>query len=134
MARARTAKHPKTEEAAETEAAGIELKKITKAQAVRDALADGLDGLDEIVDFAKTRYGLEVTKQAASIYKSKEKMKAAASSKRGRKPKAAVEGYLAPPKIEAKGDGDLIEALEAMKPLVASLGAEKVKRLVDLLG
>ena len=32
------------------------------------------------------------------------------------------------------GDGDLLEALEAMKPLVASMGAEKVKRLVDLLG
>jgi hypothetical protein len=50
------------------------------------------------------------------------------------RPQPAGEGYLAPPKIEAKGDVDLIEALEAMKPLVASLGAEKVKRLVDLLG
>jgi hypothetical protein len=45
-----------------------------------------------------------------------------------------LEGYLAPPKIDAKGDGDLIEALEAMKPLVASLGKAQVHRLVDLLG
>jgi hypothetical protein len=133
MARARTAKHPKTEEAAETEAAGQPLKKITKAQAVRDALEDGLDGLDDIVNFAQTRYGLEITKQQASIYKSKEKMKAV-SSKPGRKPKAAVEGYLAPPKSEAKGDGDLIDALEALKPLIAQYGVDKVKRLVEVLG
>jgi hypothetical protein len=134
MARVRTAKHPKNEEAAETETAGVEPRKVTKAQAVRDALADGLDGLDEIVKFAKSRYGLEVTKQQASIYKSKEKMKSAASLKRGRKPKPAVEGYIAPPKSTPKDDADLLDAMEAMKPLVASLGAEKVKRIVDLLG
>ena len=46
----------------------------------------------------------------------------------------AVEGYLAPSKIDAIGDGDLLDALEKMKPLVASLGPDKVKRIVDLLG
>jgi hypothetical protein len=29
---------------------------------------------------------------------------------------------------------DLLAALEAMKPLVVALGAEKVKRVADLLG
>lgn len=28
----------------------------------------------------------------------------------------------------------LLVAMEAMKPLVANMGAEKVKRIVDLLG
>jgi hypothetical protein len=52
----------------------------------------------------------------------------------GRKPKAAVEGYLAPPpKVVPTGEGDLLDAMEAMKPLIASLGPEKVKRIVDLL-
>jgi hypothetical protein len=37
-------------------------------------------------------------------------------------------------KAAPNGEPDLIEAMEARKPLVASLGAERVKRLVDLLG
>lgn len=32
------------------------------------------------------------------------------------------------------GETGVIEALEATKPLVASMGADKVKRIVDLLG
>ena len=50
------------------------------------------------------------------------------------KPKAAVEGYLAPPlKPSADGEAALLAAMEAMKPLVAALGADKVKRIADLL-
>ena len=59
---------------------------------------------------------------------------AAPKGRPGRKPEAAVEGYLAPPKVVPTGEGDLLEALEAMKPLVARLGVEKVKRIVDLPG
>ena len=38
-----------------------------------------------------------------------------------------------PPKVVPTSEGDLLEALEAMKPLVASLGADNVKKIVDLL-
>jgi hypothetical protein len=31
------------------------------------------------------------------------------------------------------GEGDLLDAMAAMKPLIASLGPEKVKKIVDLL-
>jgi hypothetical protein len=42
---------------------------------------------------------------------------------------------LPPPKQPANGSKpDLIESLEALKPLVASLGVERVKRLAELLG
>ena len=57
----------------------------------------------------------------------------------GRKEKAAAQvaepGQAAPqPKPRAAGgETDLLTAMEAMKPLVASLGADKVKRIVDLL-
>jgi hypothetical protein len=79
-----------------------------------------------------------------SSYKAQQKARDAKSSdapkgKPGRKPKAApsqaVEGYLAPPpkSVPAGGD-DLIESLETLKPLIAQYGADKVKRLVDLLG
>jgi hypothetical protein len=45
-----------------------------------------------------------------------------------------VDGYLAPPKIVPTGDGDLLDALKAMKPRIAQYGSEKVKEMVDLLG
>jgi hypothetical protein len=59
-------------------------------------------------------------------------------ARRCRKPKAApgqgVEGYLTPPPKPAQAAvSDLLDAMEAMKPLVASLGKEQVKR-IDLLG
>jgi hypothetical protein len=136
MARKRTAKHPEAE-AAPTGGVldGNGFVSITKTQAVRNVLTDELKKIDDIVEFAKSRHGLDVSKQQASIYKSKEKQKGLiTSAKPGRLPKAAIEDYVAPPKVEAKGDDDLLDAMEAIKPLVASLGAEKVNRIVDPLG
>ncbi len=80
-----------------------------------------------------------MTPQHFSAVKATEKKKAGApKAKRGRKPKAAsqaVEDYLAPPPtIVPTGEGDLLDALAAMKPLIAQYGAEKVKKMVDLLG
>ena len=86
-----------------------------------------------------------MTRQTFSSYKSELEGKggqeeaAAPKGKPGRKPKAApsqaVEGYLAPPPKPqaAGGETDLLAAMEAMKPLVAALGADKVKRIADLL-
>lgn len=105
---------------------------ISKAEAVRQALSAGMDRPADGVEFIKAHYGIEIENQTFSTYKAQQKARAA--KKEVAKPKAAVEGYLAPPKIEAAGDGDLLGAMEAMKPLVASLGADKVKRIVDLLG
>ena len=55
--------------------------------------------------------------------------------RRGRKPKA-VEGVLSAPKRarSSNDEADLIAAMEALKPLVASLGVDRVKRLTELLG
>jgi hypothetical protein len=70
----------------------------------------------------------------------KKESSSAPKGKPGRTPRAApsqaVEGYLAPPPKPrgSGGEPDILEAMEAMKPLVASLGADKVKRIVDLLG
>lgn len=111
---------------------------VTKTEAVRQALAEGLDSPGDIAAFAKAKYGLEIPKPQVSAYKAQAKKKAADGSsngKPGRKPKASVEDYLAPPpKLAPTGDGDLLDALEAMKPLVANLGKERVHRLVELLG
>ncbi|MEO6808557.1 MAG: hypothetical protein ABI353_05535, partial [Isosphaeraceae bacterium] len=74
-------------------------------------------------------------------YKSQEKTRRAKTGmkgKPGRKPKAgigqAAEGDSASSPKSAKGEANLLAAMEAMKPLVSNLGAERVKRIVDLLG
>lgn len=99
-------------------------------------LAEGIDNPSVASSEIKSRFGIDVTPQHFSATKSQMKSKAGKQKgKPGRKPKAAVEGYLAPPpKPQAAGETDLLAAMEAMKPLVAALGADKVKRIADLLG
>lgn len=116
-------------------------KAMSKAEAIRRVMADGIDNPSLGSQEIKKRFGIDVTPQHFSA--SKAQMKSREPSKKGkpgRKPKAApsqsVEGYLAPPpKQPTAGDApDLIEAMEAMKPLIASLGKDQVHRIVDLLG
>ncbi|WP_165071319.1 hypothetical protein [Paludisphaera rhizosphaerae] len=131
MSRRKSKPAPESELVESEEASSI--KPISGAQAVRNALAKGLTDIDDIDGFVRTQYGKEIPRQQISAYKSQANKKAGeAPVRRGRRPKAAVEGYLAPPPA-AKGDGDLIDALRALKPLVAKVGADKVKELADLL-
>lgn len=124
-------------------------KGMTKTEAIRRALAAGHEGPQEGTSYIRREFGIEIAPQHFSATKSQIKKKQGGEkaagkrgepARRGRKPQEApsqgVEGYLAPPpKQPTAGDApDLLEAMEAMKPLVASLGAEKVKRIVDLLG
>lgn len=106
---------------------------ISNAQAVRNAMAEGLDDIDSIDAYLRDNYGKDVPRQQISAYKSQTRRKAGeATTRRGRPPRAAVEGYLAPP-TRSKNDGDLIETLQALKPLVAKVGVENVKKLAELL-
>jgi hypothetical protein len=125
---------------AEAEPAPLELKpSVSKAEAVRRALAAGSESPEEGVAYLLDNFGIVMDRQTFSSNKSQEKNRQAkkaevsAKSKPGRKPKAAVEGYLAPPP-KHRGNGDVLETLEALKPLIASHGADKLHRLVDLLG
>jgi hypothetical protein len=145
MGRPRTAKHPKPEPAAPPEDspqdhAGPETggKAVSKSAAAREAIAQGIESPEDAVAFIKKRFGIDMSKPHFSAVKSSLKKREAGGvapkGRPGRKPKAAVEGYLAPPKVVPTGEGDLLDALEVMKPLIASLGVEKVKRIVELLG
>ncbi len=111
---------------------------MTKADVCRALLAEGITENEDAVAAAKSRFGIEIKPTDFSLYKSKEKAKQGApKGKPGRRPRQVAEtGQVVsqPKQAPAGGDVGLIEALEAMKPLVAQLGAEKVKRLVDLLG
>jgi hypothetical protein len=117
-------------------------KLISKAEAVRRVIADGIDNPSVGSQEIKKRFDIDVTPQHFSAAKAQMKSREGAKKpkgKPGRKPKGApsqaVEGYLSPPpKPAPAGGSELLDAMEAMKPLVASLGKEQVKRIVDLLG
>lgn len=118
MARTRTVKHPKAAKQAEPPA-----KSVSKADAVRAALADGIESPEDGVAFLKAQYGIEMSKQMWSTYKAQLKARAkkqsgAQPAKRGPKP--------------ASPAGDIIDDISAVKGLVAKLGGAQVKKLVDL--
>ena len=161
MARIRTAKHPKLAEiAAEEESQeipdeepAVEIEpepvaaqpSMSKADACRAALAAGIETAEKAMEFARTKFGVEIKATDFTLYKSKQKQAAgSAPAKRGRKPKAVepvarkplVEGYVAPPEKprSTNGEPDVLLALEGIKELVGRFGAERLKRMVDLLG
>ncbi len=110
----------------------------TKTEAVRMAIAAGFGSPQVGSGYIQSQFGMDVSPQHFSSTKSQLKTKELEDTP-ARKSKADsskdVEGYVAlPAKPAAGGEEELLAALEAMKPLVASLGAEKVKRLADLLG
>jgi len=116
-------------------------RKMSKTDAIRAALAEGHESPADGVDFIKTRFGIELSKQHFSATKSKLKATGGGqTTEAGRAPAPArkkavrVEGYLAPPEPPGGRDANLLDALEAIKPLIAQHGAESVKRMVDLLG
>jgi hypothetical protein len=122
---------PKTIEPAEKP----ETATVSKSQAAREALAAGLEGPQDAIAFIKKKFGIDMRPEHFSAVKAQEKKKSGITPlKRGPRPKAAAEGYLALPKIVPTGEGDLLDALKAMKPLIAQYGPEKVKEMVDLLG
>src|SRR5947209_18599369 len=103
MARKKTAA-PKHVEAEEAQGGGQEGHgKVTKSEAVRRALADGVDQPADGVAYVRDNFGLEIGPQHFSAVKSAHLKKQAGEpkGKPGRKPKAAasqnVEGYPAPP-------------------------------------
>ena len=119
------------------------VKKLSKAKAARAAIDRGIESPRKASAFILEEFGVVMAPQHFSAVKSqmrrKEREAAAAGGpiepgRRGRKP--GIDSYLAPPPrmhgspIEA----DLLDAMEAIKPLIASLGATKVKRIVELLG
>jgi hypothetical protein len=118
-------------------------KTMNKSEAARAALDAGYEKPAEAVAFIKNTFGIDMDAQYFSAIKTRtngkgEASKKAEPAKRGRKPKAPaalVNGYVAPPeKPRSTSEPDLLLALEGVKELVGQFGAEKLKRIVDLLG
>ena len=129
----------------EDETGALPAGAVSQTDAARGALDKGYEKPAEAVKYIKDTFGIDMNPQYFSAIKTRlgksgaKRAPATEPTRRGPKPKAAapaVQGYVAPPeKPKAAGDQvDLIAAMEAMKPLVAALGADKVKRIADLLG
>ena len=99
---------------------------ITKAEAVRRALAEGIESPKAGVVFIKDRFGIEIAPMHFGAQKSqiRQKERATKGESEGRSRREP----------RSSGQGELLAAMEAMKPLVASLGVEQVKRIAELLG
>jgi hypothetical protein len=111
---------------------------MTKADAVRAALAKGIGNPTDGVKYIKLTFGVDMPKQQFSVYKSEFKKRAGKGkgrAKAGAKKALPAANYVAPPpKARVGADADVLIAAEAIKPFVSSLGAARVKRIVDLLG
>ncbi|WP_435016764.1 thioesterase [Tundrisphaera sp. TA3] len=116
---------------------------MSKAKAARSAIERGIESPQEASEFILREYGIVMAPQHFSAVKSQLRKKEREAEeagrpgtppRRGRRP--ALDSYLAPPPRQPASavETDLLDAIEAIKPLVASLGAEKVKRIVELLG
>ena len=120
-------------------------RKMSKTDAIRAAVAEGIESPGDGVDFIRSRFGLEMSRQHFSATKSKLRSMVAVGASKGGARKSApttaakrkpepVEDYQTPPEQPAGRDGNLLDALEQMKPLIAQYGPDHVKRMVDLLG
>lgn len=98
---------------------------ITKAEAVRRALAEGIESPKAGVVFIKEKFGIDIAPvhfgaQKFQIRKrERELMGEIEDTGRGR---------------SARGQDDLVKSMETLKVLVEQLGVDKVKRLAELLG
>ena len=117
-------------------------KGMNKSKAARAAIDAGHEKPVAAVAYIKRQFGIDMNPQHFSSIKSNyRKSPGRGQAGRGDLPAAprrkgatpAVEGYVAPPPRQSDG-GDLLDALEALKPLIARHGADKLKRMVDLLG
>ena len=109
----------------------------SKVEAVRIALRQGYDTPEAGLDFIRRRFDIEMTRQHFSATKSQIRKKERESGSEEDAPapvrrKPLIEGYVAPPP-KPPGEPDVLLALESVKELVEQFGADKIKRIVDLL-
>jgi hypothetical protein len=101
---------------------------MTKADAVRAALADGISKPSEGVGYIKSKFGLDVSAQMYSLYKSKEKKGGGRGNSRTPR-EGSSWGTLAPGKSGARNPAELARAV---KQLVEQYGADAVREMAEV--
>ena len=111
---------------------------VSKADAVRAALAEGIDSPDEGVAFIRERFGIEMGKTMWSSYKSQEKTRQAKASggdrpRVGRPPVTPSASIVPPaPAPAAARNGSVADSLKTVKELVDRLGADEVIKIAEI--
>ena len=117
-------------------------KGLNKSQSARAAIEAGYEKPVDAVAYIKREFGIDMNPQHFSSIKTgykkaqggaKSGKGASSSTPKRRRATPTIDGYVAPPPKQADG-GDLLDTLEALKPLIAQHGPDKLKRMVDLLG
>lgn len=103
-----------------------EAEKMTKAEAVRRALAEGIENPTEGSEYVKSKFGLDIAPGMFSSYKSQMKAKQAGG---GGKEKSGGRGG------KAGGAGGIDGAVEAagqLRELVREHGYDNIKKLLEI--
>jgi hypothetical protein len=98
---------------------------MTKMDAVRAALEQGVEKPTEGVAFIKDKFGLEISAQMFSAYKSHVRKKPGRRGRRGRRAATAAPGRQA-------NNGSPIELARAVKQLVERFGADSVVQMAGV--
>src|SRR4051812_49140288 len=98
-------------------------RKVSKADAVRAALAAGMDKPQEGVAYIKGQFGLDLSTQMFSSYKSQE-AKRAGKGRRRRGRSAGVSAGNGTSGSNGHGPAGLAGQIQAIKTLVDNLGAD----------
>lgn len=106
----------------------------TKADAVRQAIAEGKDAPQEGVAYIKEKFGLDITAQQFSTYKSIAKKKAAGGSgtSSGRGPGGRRKAVRSTAGTGSNGTGSAADLARQVKSLVDAYGAGQVKSMVEV--
>lgn len=118
-----------TAAATEPTPTGAPVAKISKANAVRAAVAEGMTTPEDGVAYIKTKFGMDVTKLMWSSYRAQDK---------ARQKKKAADGEAAPapkPRAVASSNGKAsspAELAREVKALVEKFGATAVKEMTDV--
>lgn len=110
--------------------------KMTKTDAVKAAMADGVDNPTEGAAYIKTKFGLDITPQVFSTTKSIAKKKAAETNGHA----GAGNNGTSVPKVSKKvasagtGVDDAAALARGVKQLVEQYGAAAVKNMADVFG
>jgi hypothetical protein len=102
---------------------------MKKSDAMRAAIKEGIDKPQEASEYIKTKFGLDVTPQVFSSFKSISKKKEGEASA---EPKPAA---ISAPKVNGKhvATGGAVDLARQLKGLVTQYGADEVSGMLGVL-
>jgi len=103
---------------------------MSKTDAVKAAIAEGVDKPADGVAYVKEKFGVDITAQYFSIIKSHAKLKGGKKSSRKVRSSAAVSPASAP---SSNGKHNVATSLATIKKLVDELGVDQVKEIAEML-